>query len=266
MNSELYDNTYFLPPDVLKHIQTTLVSIPNGEGVKRAKFLLKNGSITYQAMKRINNFFDTYNGQDNNQYQLAGGDLMRSFIETSLNQDRSAVDRSKKNREEMNIDVTNIEKVQQIPRINENDAANDAVSDAVSDGLKKNALAIIVNKNNQILLLKRGDNKEYWQPNKWSLVGGGVDDGEEPVKACQREIKEETDLDISTFSHKYIIQRNADSVEYIFVCKHDGDDYDIKLDTTENVQYGWFAPEEMRFLDHVPNLIDYVNLAFKKYD
>lgn len=262
MNSELYDKTYTLPPDVLKHIQATLVSIPNGEGVKRAKFLLKNGSITYQAMKRIKNFFDTYNGQDNNQYQLAGGDSMRSFIETSLNQDRSGIDRSKKNREEMNIDVTNTEKVQQIPRINE----DDAVSDAVNDAVKKNALAIIVNNNNQILLLKRADGKDFWQPNKWSLVGGAVDEGEEPVKACQREIKEETDLNINKFSHKYIIQRNPDSIEYIYVCKHDGDDYDINLDTTENVQYGWFAPEEMRFLDHVPNLIDYVNLAFKKYD
>ena len=262
MNSELYDKTYTVPPDVLKHIQATLVSVPTGEGVKRAKFLLKNGSITYQSMKRIKNFFDTFNGQDNNQYQLAGGELMRSFIDRTLNQDRGAIERSKTNREEMNIDVTNTEKVQQIPRINEDDAVSDATNDAVT----KNALAIIVNKNNQILLLKRVDNPDFWQPNKWSLVGGGVEEGEAPVNACQREIKEETGLDIGTFSHKYIIQRNPDSVEHIFVCKHDGDDYDIDLDMTENTQYGWFSPEEMKFLDHVPNLIDYVNLAFKNYD
>lgn len=264
MNSELYDKTYKLPSDVLKHLQTVLASTPSGDGVRRAKFLLKNGSITYQAMKRIKNFFDNFpsNG-DRRKYELAGGDLMKSFIERTLNQDRDAVERSKEHRRDLNIDVDNATRAQQTPRLNEE---NDAVNDGESDAVNLNALAIIVNNDNQILLLRRTNTPGIWQPGKWALVGGGVEDGETPVEACQREIKEETGLDVGKFSHKYIIQRSPDSVEHIFICKHDGDNYDIELDTKENDQYGWFSPEEMRFLDHVPNLVDYVNLAFKKYD
>ena len=55
MNSQLYDKTYPVPPDVLRGIQTALMSTPQGDGVKRAKTLLKNGAITYQAMKRLKN-------------------------------------------------------------------------------------------------------------------------------------------------------------------------------------------------------------------
>ena len=91
-NQELYDKTYRIPPDVLKGIQTALVSNPQGEGVKRAKFMLKNGSITYQAMKRLKNYFDYFNPQsdDQTQYNLAGGQPMKAFVDTTLNQDRNA--------------------------------------------------------------------------------------------------------------------------------------------------------------------------------
>ena len=54
-NSQLLDKTYKIPPDVIKYIGRVLVYTPNGEGVKRAKYLLKNGSITYQEMKRLKN-------------------------------------------------------------------------------------------------------------------------------------------------------------------------------------------------------------------
>lgn len=263
MNSELYDKTYKLPPEVIKHLQTTLTSNPHGEGVKRAKFLLNNGVVTYQALKRIKNFFDNYNGENLQQYQLAGGDVMKSFIERTLNQDRDAVKRSKDVKQDITVDPYLGNKPQQTPRLNEED---DAVSDALNDGVTKNALAIIINDNNQILLLRRTNTPGIWQPGKWALVGGGVEEGETPIKACQREIYEETGIPIKKFSEKYIIQRNPDSVEHVFVCKYDGDHYDIDLDTNENDQYGWFLPQEIRFLDHVPNLIDYINLAFKKYE
>jgi hypothetical protein len=57
-NKELYNKTYKIPSDVIKHIQTILVSNSHGEGVKRAKFMLKNGVLTYQSLKRLKNFFD----------------------------------------------------------------------------------------------------------------------------------------------------------------------------------------------------------------
>ena len=50
MNSELYDNQYRIPENILKKIRAKMYATPHNEGVKRAKNLLKNGTCTYQQM------------------------------------------------------------------------------------------------------------------------------------------------------------------------------------------------------------------------
>jgi 8-oxo-dGTP diphosphatase len=257
MNQELYDKTYRIPPDVLKQVQTALVSNPTGDGVKRAKFLLKNGSITYQDMKRLKNFFDHFDQQSGNmaQYSLAGGGPMKSFIETTLASERNAVRQGREVKQEANVDPNLGTKPFQTPRLNEE-----------KKELKKNAVAAIVNSDNKFLLLKRADNKDYWMPNKWSLVGGGIEKDETPQQAVKREIKEETNLDIDKFVKTFSIQRNPDSIEHVFACRYDGETTDIALDQKENTNYGWFDVSEMEYLDLVPHLIEYLTLAFKKYD
>lgn len=257
MNSELYNRKFNIPPDILNKIQVAITNTNGSNGVKRAKYLVKNGQITYQNLKRLKNFFDHFNTQsgDRNQYELAGGDLMRNFIEQTLNRERDSVSRSKEIKRDINIDPNLGNKAQKTPKLNED----------IDNDLKKNALAIIINENNKILLLRRSPNIEAWQPGKWALVGGGVEEGEEPVDTCKREIYEETGLRINNFKEKFKLQRNPDSVEYVFIAKYDGDPHDIKLNF-EHINYGWYSPEEIIFLNHVPNLLDYINLAFKKYD
>jgi 8-oxo-dGTP pyrophosphatase MutT (NUDIX family) len=259
MNKELYNKTFKLPPNILSTVQSALMSTGTGNGVKRAKYLLKNGNITYQNLKRLKNYFDYFDPTKDSgeEYNLAGGNAMKEFIDVTLGRERNAVDKSKEIKQDMSVDVNQGLKPEGNPRLNEADEEKD---------VKQNALGIIVNKDNKILLLKRVENPEIWQPGKWSLVGGGIEDGEKPSVACQREIKEETDLDIDKFIHSYDIQRNPDSAEHVFVARYNGDDHDIELDKSENTHYGWYSPQEMKFLDRVPNLIDYVNLAFKKYD
>jgi len=126
-------------------------------------------------------------------------------------------------------------------------------------------LAVIANADNKILLLKRSDYPDQWMPSKWSLVGGAVEKNEEPEVACEREIREEIGLEIKKFIEKVVIQRNPDSVEHIFACRYTGEPTDVTLNK-ENSNYGWFDVSEMAYLDTVPNLIDYINLVFKKYD
>lgn len=256
-NSQLYDKSFKLPPDVLKYIQVSLNRYPDENGIKRAKFLLKNGCVTYQTLKRLKNFFDNYtNNENKTQYELAGGDLMRNFVERTLNSNRNAVETSKEIKRDMNVDLNLGIKAQQNPKLNEN----------VENIVNNYALAVIINDDKQILLLKRNPNIETWQPGKWALVGGGIEEGEEPIDGCKREVKEETGIDINNkINQKFTIQRNPDSTEHVFICKYDGEPNDIKLDF-ENIAYGWFLPDEIKFLDHVPNLMDYINLAFKKYD
>ena len=254
-NSQLLDKQYKIPSDVLKGIQMTLITNPQGEGVKRAKFMLNNGAITYQAMKRLKNFFDYFNPQtgDKMQYALAGGNGMKQFIEKTLASDRAGVEQSKKVKQIYSVDPMLGTKTAQTPRLNED-----------KKELKKNAVAVIVDEDNKILLLKRG-NKASWMPSKWGLVGGAIDKDETPKQAVEREILEETNLEINKFIKSFSIQRNPESIEHIFACRYEDDPTDIKLNE-ENTNYGWYDVDEMKFLDIVPHLIEYITMAFKKYD
>jgi 8-oxo-dGTP diphosphatase len=257
MNSQLYDKTYPVPQDVLRGIQVALTSTPQGDGVKRAKTLLKNGVITYQGMKRLKNFFDYFNPQTDNktQYVLAGGDLMKQFIETTLAQDRAGVARSKEVRRDMTANPNSeLKPNSPMPRLNETKKDK-------KEEKQKNAVAVIVDNDNKILLLKRSKMPKIWQPEKWSLVGGAVEKGETPQQAVEREILEETGLTIDKFVKVFSIQRNPNSIETVFACRYEGDPTDIKLNE-EHTNYGWYDIDEMNYLEIVPNLIEYVTLSF----
>jgi mutator protein MutT len=257
-NSQLYGNTYKIPSEVLKTIQATLVSKPSGEGVRRAKFMLKNGVISYQAMKRLKNYFDYYNPQtdDKIQYALAGGDLMKSFIDRTLNANRDAVQRSKDVRRDMTTNPNSELKPYQTPRLNENEKKKKP---------KENAIAVIVDNDNKILLLKRADEPGTWMPNKYAFVGGGIEKGETPEEACKREIQEETKLDIDKFIKSFSIQKHESSIEYVFVCRYTGEPTDVELND-ENTNYGWFSISEIEYLDIVPHLMEYLTIIFKEYE
>jgi len=256
-NAELLNKQYKIPPDVLKGIQTALITSPNGDGTKRAKFILKNGVITYQVMKRLKNFFDYFNSQTGNkmQYALAGGNLMRQFIETTLATDRAGVQMTKNVKQDMNANPNSeLNAYQATPNLNEE-----------KKDLKKNAVAVIVDNDNKILLLKRAADPKIWSSSKWALVGGTIEKGETPEQTVKREIKEETGLDISKFTKSFSIHKNPDSIEHIFACRYDGEPTDIKLNE-ENTNYGWYDVDEMKFLDTAPHLIEYITMVFKPYD
>lgn len=256
MNSNLYNKTYQIPKKIIKTIQSSLTRYPHGDGVRRAKFIVRNGELTYQAMKRLKNFFDNYSIEDDKKkYELAGGDLMKSFVDSELDRDRKGVEISNNIKRDLDVDVKQGVMPDQNLRLNEFEN---------KDKIKENALAVIIDNNDQVLLLKRSGNKEYWGAGKWALVGGGIEEGETPIEACQREIYEETGLKVNDFEKSFSIQRNPDSIEHIFIVKYTGDSHRIKLND-EHTNYGWYFPEEIHFLNHVPNLKEYVNMAFEKY-
>ena len=63
----------------------------------------------------------------------------------------------------------------------------------------------------------------------------------------------------------FTIQRSPDSIEYVFACRYSGDPTNITINE-EHTNYGWFNIEEMKFLDIVPNLIEYITLSFIDYN
>jgi 8-oxo-dGTP pyrophosphatase MutT (NUDIX family) len=101
---------------------------------------------------------------------------------------------------------------------------------------QKSATIALIN-NNKVLLLKRGHSAP-WMPNKYCLVGGGVDDNESLIDAAIRETKEEVGVSLDkslvkdfvvTYSNNY-----SKTVFLTFV-----DNINISLNY-EHSEYGWF--------------------------
>jgi 8-oxo-dGTP diphosphatase len=58
------------------------------------------------------------------------------------------------------------------------------------------AVGLFIIKDNRILLQLRDDKPEIPFPNCWSTFGGAVEEGETPLYALKRELKEELDYDV----------------------------------------------------------------------
>lgn len=249
-NKELYGRSFPIPEKIINQIKSSIVKYPNGDGVKRAKFITNNKQLTYQALKRIKNFFDNYNPETDGRekYELAGGNLMKDFIERTLGSNRKASELSKKTKELFS------------------DKPSSAVKPfKIREGVdieNKNAIIIIANNENDILLLKRSPISN-WGASRWAFVGGSIQRGETAEEGCKREVKEETGIVLDKIINVFNIQR-GDKIEYIFACRYLGDD-DINLNE-EHTDYGWFSLEDIKHLNKVPQLEEYLKIAFKNYN
>lgn len=243
MNKELYGNEYQIPEKILLHIKKFVTQYPNNNGVKRGKNLLKNKIISYPSLKRFKNFYDNFNGEDKIQYELSGGDLMKDFVDNKLRQERKTVEIYNKNTSD--IHLNNKSNIERLTNVNES-----------VENIKHTSVGIILNKLNRVLLLKRSAFENQWQPNMWCLPGGNVDLKESYKDAIIREIKEETNLDVDFFIGSF--SKNVDNImEHVYIIKYNGYDDDVELNF-EHSGYGWFTLSEIKFLNTVPNLNEYI--------
>lgn len=77
-----------------------------------------------------------------------------------------------------------------------------------------------IQRNNQYLLLFRNKKKNDINEGKWIGVGGHVEQGETPEDALIREIKEETNLDVLSYSKRgivYFINNNISEAMHLYV-------------------------------------------------
>ena len=95
-NSELKGRFFPLGNGIRKHLEATLKNYTgdkSSEGYKRLNNILsmENG-ITYEEMKRIKNFFDNFQGNDQSpEYILNGGDEMKIWVNNTLNTATAAI-------------------------------------------------------------------------------------------------------------------------------------------------------------------------------
>ena len=99
MNSQLYNRNAKLPDSLIKHLEKCFNSIEsdsNIEGHTRNKDLRSKGIATYQQIKRIKNWFDSYSGNKKDApFILNGGDRMNVWCDEVLNVWRNSTEGGK---------------------------------------------------------------------------------------------------------------------------------------------------------------------------
>lgn len=127
--------------------------------------------------------------------------------------------------------------------------------EAHDKNLLHNEVAVfIINNNKQVLLQKRSANKRF-NPNKWALCAGHVDENEGLENAALRELKEEVGLEISLGELHPIAEREftfGDSnshITYFFYTKSNKAEDDFIIQKEELSEVKWFD------LDKVINMI-----------
>jgi 8-oxo-dGTP pyrophosphatase MutT (NUDIX family) len=112
-----------------------------------------------------------------------------------------------------------------------------------ADSYTDNYVAIVcVDDQDRVLLLKREDNGE------WMLPGGHIDDGEVPLEAALREMKEETNLQFDLLEDCGCKSLPGGKEIYYFRCQyhdHDGESVLANIDLqNEATNFEWMTPEQ----------------------
>ena len=103
--------------DILQHISNELIKHPTGDGVRRAKFILRNKILTKLDLERIKHDFKAVTDENRIAYELAGGDMMMVVINKILNSETANNELSKKVRQDGTVNVNSALHAQQNPNI-----------------------------------------------------------------------------------------------------------------------------------------------------
>lgn len=122
--------------------------------------------------------------------------------------------------------------------------------------LYRNASAFITH-NSKLLMLHRDNIPTITDPDKWSVIGGGVEEGETPEEGMRREIKEESNL--SPRNLKYLGRLDfGDHEVYCYTAKLDDDEVrEIKLGN-EGSEIKLVSYDELQTLPLAKNLQFYL--------
>lgn len=121
--------------------------------------------------------------------------------------------------------------------------------------------AILENSNGDIFCAMRPKDKTF--PGMWEFPGGKIEEGEEPKRALEREIKEELNIDIRADRFFDVVQKGYD--EFIIKLSTYSctvlDFSEFKL--VEHQEFKWIKKESLMTLDWVPTDISTVEKLMK---
>lgn len=101
-------------------------------------------------------------------------------------------------------------------------------------------------RDNKIFIAKRSATKKF-SPDKYELIGGHLDDGEQPEQALIREIKEEINLDVRVGRPVGAFTYNDDEgfkVEIAYLC-YPLDEKEPKINFDDHSIHKWISHDEI---------------------
>ncbi len=239
-------------------------------------------SLSYSYCKKLKNYFENANSNDTEGLEKHGGFVLKNFINNSLNNNRNQIDRKKTVKSNIGMenqfikthnktflkptDFNNLKAPNGAARIEltewvmkEEEEEKEPINQEIPNNQTNACISIIINPDKKILLLKRSDNDE-WMPNKYALVGGKQEEGEDNYTTVLREVLEESSLVLDSLVYCYNKKENNHSVDvFVGICL---DPNTIDL-SNEHTDYKWVNGEEIKNMDTVPNLVSDINKALK---
>ncbi len=108
--------------------------------------------------------------------------------------------------------------------------------------------AFLKNPEGKYLLMKRNREKYKQASGSWDIVGGRIEPGTKLMENLRREVKEETQLEITSeprliFAQDIIPNAEKHVVRLTYIADTAGEPV---LDTSENVEYKWLTAAELR--------------------
>lgn len=119
-------------------------------------------------------------------------------------------------------------------------------------------MVAILDKEQNILLLKRLNVKTAWAPNKWAFPGGKIEREETPREAAIRETKEEANLDITNLQH--VAEWSNDEVNFFYTKDYSGE---IKIDF-EHQDWMWVGRSKIEEYQLAPNVLNLYDWALSR--
>lgn len=112
---------------------------------------------------------------------------------------------------------------------------------------------LLKNKDGQYLLLRRSLEKYPNIKGRWDIVGGRIDTDKTLIENLQREVSEETGLEIVRnpkliAAQDILREAGYHVIRLTYLGKTKGE---VELDTKENDLYKWYSWEELKRLDDV---------------
>lgn len=125
---------------------------------------------------------------------------------------------------------------------------------------KRYADAILRDKDDytKILFLRRSNDSEF-APNLFGLIGGHIDNKEEPEEAMKREVKEETGIELEEYYK--VAEASKPEIHYY---ESNIDSALIILDNKEHKNWKWFKLDELKEDELIPGLKDKLYKIYNK--